>query len=251
METAKELKRMPIYADRRVENELNILLRAKGATRDEAHWKKKNVTPDDLYACSSMHYHVNKEKPTDAIVRILRSLEESASPPSTTTRTCTTETETETETMEQDKKEMRILDLGSGYGGMARVLPTLLRPTWNAHVVAVEVQPSLHDAAEDMTMRLGAGSDVTHVNADACNADAMREILLEHGGTFDLCVTVLVLLHLTEAQRARAFANLRFMLGTKKMVYIEDYFFHDQSKLTEKQRRDLDTLVVRVRCRCS
>ena len=90
-EEEEELKRMPIYADQRVENELKQLLKENGTTRDDAHWEEKNVTPDDLYACSSMHYHVNTEKPTDAIVRILRSLEESASPPST--RTCTTETE--------------------------------------------------------------------------------------------------------------------------------------------------------------
>ena len=215
------LKRMPIYADQRVDNEIKELLKDKGTTPEDAHWEETNVTPNDVYACSSMHYHVNGEKPTDALVRIIG-------------------------TRKKEKKELRILDLGSGYGGMARVLPTLLRPMWNAHVVAVEVQPSLHDAAEDITKRLGAANDVTHVNADACDADGMREILSQHGGEFDLCCSVLVLLHLTETQRAKALANLRTMLGAKKMLYIEDYFSLDPSKLTERQRHNLDALVVRT-----
>ena len=249
METAGELKRMPIYADKRLENELEHLFKEKNntLTREDEHWEKANVTPNDLYACSSMHYHVKGEKPTDAITRIITSRAESAPAPHTCSTVTETETETKTETTEQDRKKkmMRILDLGSGYGGMARVLPTMLRPTWNAHVVAVEVQPSLHEAAADITKRLGAARDVTHVNADACDADAMREILRQHG-QFDLCVTVLVLLHLTEAQRTKAFANLRTMLGTTKMLYIEDYFFLDASKLTARQKHNLDALVVRA-----
>ena len=94
----------------------------------------------------------------------------------------------------------RVLDIGSGIGGPAR----FLAHTTGCHVVALELQPELHQIGVDLTRRSGMESRVTHVCGDALTAPFMPS-------SFDAVVSFLAVLHVPDrkALMRRFFAALK------------------------------------------
>ena len=107
----------------------------------------------------------------------------------------------------------RVLDIGSGLGGPAR----FLAHSTGCHVTALELQPSLHAIAADLTQRCGLGKLVTHLCGDA----------LSHpipDAAFDVVVSWLAVHHITD--RTRLLARFARALRPGGGCYIEDLCMH-------------------------
>lgn len=124
---------------------------------------------------------------------------------------------------------MRVLDIGSGLGGPARYIADRC----GAHVVAIDLQPDLHEVAADLTSRCGLTGLVEHRCADILYGWDEEP--------FDAIVSFLCFLHIPS--RARLFDVCRTALRSGGGMYVEDYGQHRQP--TAEQA---DALRVKVQC---
>jgi cyclopropane fatty-acyl-phospholipid synthase-like methyltransferase len=124
---------------------------------------------------------------------------------------------------------MRVLDIGSGLGGPARYIADRC----GARVVAVDLQPDLHEVANDLTSRCGLTGLVEHRCADILGGWDEEP--------FDAVVSFLCFLHIPN--KARLFEVCRGALRAGGGLYIEDY---------GRQRRPTDdeanALRLKVQC---
>jgi cyclopropane fatty-acyl-phospholipid synthase-like methyltransferase len=158
------------------------------------------IRPDQLFALDQWHYHG-----TDAIRAAAERL--GLSPAS------------------------RVLEIGSGIGGPAR----FLAHTTGCHVTALELQPSVHAIATDLTQRCGLADRVTHLCGNA----------LSHpipAASFDAVVSWLAVLHIPD--RKQLYERLARALRPGGGCYIEDLSI--RAPFTAPDQRDLRDIVYGV-----
>ena len=110
----------------------------------------------------------------------------------------------------------KVLDVGSGFGGVARVLSSSSKCT----TVAIELQPDIHRLAEDLTKRCGLSDLVKHIEGDILNYDLDK--LGDGPSTFDGLTSFLVFLHIPD--KAALLSNCAKMLKRKGTLFVEDYY---------------------------
>ncbi len=123
--------------------------------------------------------------------------------------------------------ESRVLEIGSGIGGPARVLADRS----GCHVTALELQPDLNAVAETLTDRCGLSGKVRHVCGDALTHDLAD-------GAFDAVVSWLALFHIPGRDRD-LFPRFCAALRPGGVFYAEDLYQlgeftpGDREKLTQ------------------
>lgn len=120
--------------------------------------------------------------------------------------------------------QSRVLDVGSGLGGPARYVANLT----GCRVVALELQPDLHETAMDLTRRCGMDDRVQHVQGNI-----LAPVPVDP--PFDFIISFLTILHIPE--RERLFRICRNLLRDNGEMLIEDFYLRAQG--TKKQQRDL------------
>ena len=125
----------------------------------------------------------------------------------------------------------RLLDIGSGIGGPAR----LLAHTTGCRVTALELQHDLHALGEELTARCGLGDRVAHVRGDALTYPLEDD-------AFDAAVSWLAIHHIPERPRLlrRLFASLR----PGGRLYIEDLCA--RAPFTDDERPDVAQMLYGV-----
>lgn len=109
----------------------------------------------------------------------------------------------------------RVLDVGSGFGGPARILASLSR----CHVTALELQEDIHELGQDLTERCNLSQLVKHVNGDILN-----DITIKHlqDNLFDAMVSYLVFLHIPN--KAALLNGCAKLLKANGFLFIEDFY---------------------------
>lgn len=106
----------------------------------------------------------------------------------------------------------RVLEIGSGIGGPARVMASRS----GCHVTALELQPDLNEVAGALTARCGLGGKVRHVCGDARTYD-MPE------GAYDAVVSWLALFHIPGRDH-HLFPRCAAALRPGGVFYAEDLY---------------------------
>jgi cyclopropane fatty-acyl-phospholipid synthase-like methyltransferase len=109
------------------------------------------------------------------------------------------------------QKGSRVLDIGAGLGGPARVLAQ----TTGCQVTALELQPRLHEIGVNLTRRCGLGEHVSHVCGDALTYPLP-------GAAFDAVVSWMAVHHIPD--RRQLCARLARALRPGGGCYIEDLY---------------------------
>ena len=105
----------------------------------------------------------------------------------------------------------RVLDVGSGLGGPARLLAL-----WtNCQVEAVELQEDSHEVASKLTERCGLSDRVHHICGDILELDLPLN-------SFDALVSWLVFLHIPDTPRL--FQRCHSWLKPGGYLYVEDFY---------------------------
>ncbi|SRR6056297_498653 len=107
--------------------------------------------------------------------------------------------------------QSRVLDIGSGLGGPARVIASEV----GCRVTAVELQDDLNRLAQSLTRRCGLGDLIEHRRADVLTASLpTRE--------FDALVSWLTFLHISERETLLRRCYQRLQPGGR--ILVEDFF---------------------------
>lgn len=122
----------------------------------------------------------------------------------------------------------RVLDVGAGLGGPARLIASLAA----AHVDAVELQPDMNRTACDLTERCGLSALVTHVEGD------IMRVALEDGA-YDAVVSWLALYHIPD--RAPLYPRLGAALRPGGRIYVEDLY--QRAPFTDDEAEALATML--------
>jgi len=125
----------------------------------------------------------------------------------------------------------KVLDVGSGFGGVARVISAQSKCT----TIAMELQPDIHHWGEDLTKRCNISDLVKHVHGDILNYDLNK--LGDGPSTFDGLVSFLVFLHIPD--KLSLFSNCAKMLKTGGAIFVEDYY--RRSSFTDVELKSLST----------
>jgi len=104
----------------------------------------------------------------------------------------------------------KVVDIGSGFGATGRYL----HHRYGADVTGVELQTPIHELAEDINRRSGAGGHVRSVNGDFAHVDL--------DGPVDHVVSLLCITHIPD--RAPVFAKTARLLRPGGRLYIEDLY---------------------------
>lgn len=195
----QEIKTMKLY--HRVDR-IERRLRDLGYAPDDEHTR---VDPEQLGTMDSLHFFA--DEPIQRILALLH-----ATGDSTTSGTNAT-----------DKK---VLDIGTGYGGTAR----LLAHRSGCHVDALELQPDLSAAAAILTRKCGLESRITHKTGDVLELPIAPN-------TYNVAVGLLCFLHIGNwpALFQRCFDALQH----GGMVYVEDFFLRDDAPLSAEDAQIL------------
>ena len=125
----------------------------------------------------------------------------------------------------------KVLDVGSGFGGVARVLSAESKCT----TVAMELQSDIHNCAEDLTKRCNLSDLVKHVEGDVLNYDLSK--LGDGPSTFDGLVSFLVFLHIPDKlSLLNSCANMLKAGGT---LFVE--YYYRRSSFTDAELESLST----------
>ena len=117
----------------------------------------------------------------------------------------------------------KVLVIGSGFGGPARMLSTLS----NCATVALELQSDIHVLAENLTRRCNLTTSVTHISGDIldCNLEKLG------GESFDGIVSFLVFLHIPDKKSLlEACAKMLKSGGT---LFVEDFYCRSPFSVSE------------------
>lgn len=120
----------------------------------------------------------------------------------------------------------RVLDIGSGLGGPARMLAHYT----DCHVDAYELQPDLHEMAQTLTECCGLTSKVRHIQGDFLSADVPPN-------NYDAIVSWLVFLHINN--RDKLFEKCAHTLKDQGIMYVEDLITRDNTSFTINEREML------------
>ncbi|GJD01433.1 methyltransferase [Colletotrichum higginsianum] len=107
----------------------------------------------------------------------------------------------------------RVLDLGSGFGGTGRYLHRHFGVT----ITGIELQQDIHEIAQTINERSGAGSGATSINGDFLDLDPGLM-----GAPLNHIVSFLCILHIPE--RETLFKKAYDTLEAGGKLYIEDFF---------------------------
>jgi len=123
--------------------------------------------------------------------------------------------------------QKKVLDIGSGVGGTARVLAQVS----GCQVVGVEVQAELNELADELTHRVGLSERVHYITGRAEDLPFKDE--------FDHFISLLVYLHIPD--RTQALHKSFKALKPGGSFVIEDFVL--ESSLTEEERSALEQVV--------
>jgi len=138
---------------------------------------------------------------------------------------------------------LKVLDLGSGFGGCARYVGTKLP---GAAVTGLELQPELNACAAGLTARCGEDlvARVSHVCGDMLElgtggggGDAPDSPPLPSWGRYDVVFSKLVVLHIPFGERPKLWRNVARCGRAGGLLYLEDYFA--AAPLEAQEARDL------------
>ncbi|KAL3785699.1 hypothetical protein HJC23_008732 [Cyclotella cryptica] len=111
----------------------------------------------------------------------------------------------------------KVLDVGSGFGGPARILSSLTK----CHVVALELQQDIHDLGAELTRRCKLSDSVDHVSGDILE-DKIGQQLGYGVSSFDAIVSYLVFLHIPN--KGSVLDVCRKLLKPNGTLFVEDFF---------------------------
>ena len=123
-----------------------------------------------------------------------------------------------------------VLDIGSGFGGPARLLAAEAK----CHVVAMELQRDIHEMATSLTKRCRLDELVRHSHGDILHCD--MSTIGAGPGSFDAVVSWLVFLHISD--KNSLFNKCNEMLKVKQgKLFCDDFFM--LNPFTSEQERSL------------
>jgi 2-polyprenyl-3-methyl-5-hydroxy-6-metoxy-1,4-benzoquinol methylase len=127
-----------------------------------------------------------------------------------------------------------VLDIGSGFGGPARLL-ALTRP--NTRLVALELVPEISEIAQTLSERTQVSDSVTHVTGDICGCSSLLPLQQFHA-----LQAALSLLHVPDIQSALTSACQK--LEPNGVMYIEDFCIQESDvAISEKSLNALKHVV--------
>ena len=128
----------------------------------------------------------------------------------------------------------KILDIGCGAGGPARVLSEV---AGGCKVTGVEFQADLCKLATKLTERCGMDGDVNFVNADATDPAFLDKV-----GTnpYDHMISWLAVLHINISDRKALWSNVFNSLKSGGCIYIEDFYCNDDASFSDEHKQMLD-----------
>lgn len=109
-----------------------------------------------------------------------------------------------------------VLDVGSGFGGPARVLSA----TSGCTATALELQPDIHEMADYLTKKCNLDHLVKHEVGDILSLDLNK--LGSGPSSYDGVASFLVFLHITD--KASLLKNCSAMLKSGGHLYVEDFY---------------------------
>lgn len=118
--------------------------------------------------------------------------------------------------------EARLLDLGTGPGGLLR---DLAKRYPSAHIVGVDVQPAMLEAAQHLSSELGHRTRVITADVSRPPIDELK------AGHFDAIVLSMVLHEMHVPQNA--LAEARRLLAPEGRVVVYDWIRHDLRRYVE------------------
>ncbi|KAL9188018.1 hypothetical protein ACHAXT_006396 [Thalassiosira profunda] len=110
----------------------------------------------------------------------------------------------------------RVLDVGSGFGGPARVLSALSKCT----TTALELQPDIHEMAEYLTSKCNLEKLVKHEVGDILSLDL--DMLGSGLESYDGVMSFLVFLHITDKETL--LEKCSHMLKPEGVLFVEDFY---------------------------
>eukprot|EP00566_Odontella_aurita_P015926 CAMPEP_0113553618 /NCGR_PEP_ID=MMETSP0015_2-20120614/15711_1 /TAXON_ID=2838 /ORGANISM="Odontella" /LENGTH=275 /DNA_ID=CAMNT_0000454703 /DNA_START=116 /DNA_END=943 /DNA_ORIENTATION=- /assembly_acc=CAM_ASM_000160 len=126
-------------------------------------------------------------------------------------------------------KDSAVLDVGSGFGGPARILASRT----GCSVTALELQRDIHDKAEELTRRCKLDSLAKHMQGNILECDL--NMLGNGPGTYDAIVSWLVYLHI--ADKAALLRKCAEMLKEGGVFFTDDYYMRE--KFTDAEEKSL------------
>lgn len=127
----------------------------------------------------------------------------------------------------------RILDIGAGLGGPARVLAERC----GSHITAVELQPDLNACARNLTNRCGLDERIDHICADIFDIEASSP-------GFDAIVSWLCFLHIDD--KVALLEHCRALTRSGGYLYIEDFTLEQMPTKREAQLLSEDVFCRRL-----
>ncbi|KAL7518641.1 hypothetical protein ACHAWX_003452 [Stephanocyclus meneghinianus] len=129
-----------------------------------------------------------------------------------------------------------VLDVGSGFGGPARILSSLTK----CHVVALELQRDIHDLGAELTRRCNLSDSVEHANGDILDDRIVEQ--LGDGSSFDGIVSYLVFLHIPN--KCSVLDVCGKLLKPNGTLFVEDFY-----RISPFSKLELESLAKDVFCK--
>ncbi|KAG7389549.1 hypothetical protein PHYPSEUDO_010194 [Phytophthora pseudosyringae] len=129
------------------------------------------------------------------------------------------------ELLDEAPEKKKVLDIGTGFGGTAR----LLAHRSGCKVDALELQPDLSEAGRELTRRCGLTDQVTHLNGD------FLTLPVQTNG-YDAVVGLLCFLHIGHWRQL--FQRCYESIKPGGFLYVDDFFLCGD-KLTEEDELTL------------
>lgn len=139
---------------------------------------------------------------------------------------CALDIKAQTTTTTTSKQPLKVLDVGSGFGGPARYMA--VSDKFDCSVIALELQTDIHKKAVELTSRCNLSQQITHVNGDILKGMPMCEDNddandnLDIPNQYDLLTSWLVFLHISEKDLLHHKCAEKVKAGGA--IYIEDFF---------------------------